>query len=154
MVMEKYDKIVVAATMGFLIYALLLSLFGPVVSSLLTNKTFGNAGTVKAIGVEVFWDNNCTQPVTSFNWGTVDPNSTKSISAYIKNTGNYVVTLSMYTSNWTPSSATNYMTLTWDRESATLNAGQVLKATFTLTISASITGITNFSFDITIVGSG
>jgi hypothetical protein len=153
MIMKKQDSIVVIATVGLLAYTLLLSFIGPVVSSLQTNKTLGNQGSVKAVGVGVYWNSNGTSPVTSFNWGMIDPNSTKSITCYVKNEGNQILTLSMSASNWNPSNCTQYMTLSWNLSGATLNPGQIKTATFTLAVSASIKGITSFSFDLTIVGS-
>ena len=154
MIMQKHDKIIVAATVGLLTYTFLLSFLGPVVSSLVANKTLGNTGSVKAIGVGVYWNSNGTNPVTTFNWGMLDPNSTKTTTCYLKNEGNSVLTLSMSTANWNPASATQYMTFSWNLGGQTLNPGQIKQAIFTLQISASVTGITNFSFDVTIVGTG
>ena len=152
--MQRHDKILVAATIGLLAYTFLLSFLGPVVSSLVANKTLGNTGSVKAVGVAVYWNSNGTTPVTSFNWGMLDPNSTKTQTCYIKNEGNSVLTLSMTTSNWNPSNAVQYMKFSWNLGGQTLNAGQIKPATFTLQIFANVTGITNFSFDVTIVGTG
>lgn len=152
--MQRHDKIVVAATVGLLAYTLLLFSLGPVVSSLLTTKTLGNTGSVKAVGVGVYWNSNGTNPVTSFNWGMLNPNSTESITCYIENSGNAVLTLSMSTANWNPSNATLYMTFGWNLGGQTLNPGQIKQAVFTLQVSASVTGITNFSFDVIIVGTG
>ncbi|MEM2111555.1 MAG: hypothetical protein QXX08_06725 [Candidatus Bathyarchaeia archaeon] len=152
--MKRHDSILVVACVGLLVYALLLSFLGPVVSSLLTNKTVANQGTITAIGVGVYWNSNGTNAVTSFNWGMIDPGGNKSITCYIKNEGTRMVTLTMYTSNWSPTNATQYMTFSWNLEGQTLNPGQIKQAIFTLQVSASIQGITNFSFDVTIVGSG
>jgi len=151
--MKTYESKIIIALVGLLLYTLTLTLLGPVMSALTTSKTVGNTGTVKAIGVGVYWDQSCTQPVSTFDWGTLEPNSTKSISCYIRNEGNSPLTLSMSTSNWNPSNAQQYITLTWDKEGYSL-AGGVVKATFTLKISANIQGITSFSFDITIAGTG
>jgi len=60
----------------------------------------------------------------------------------------------MYTSNWNPSNASDYMTLSWDYGGQSINPDEVVQVTFTLSVDASIDGITGFSFDITIVGSG
>ena len=152
MTMKKQDSIVVVASVGLLIYTLALSFLGPALSAIQTNKTFGNQGSVKAIGVGVYWNSNGTNPVSSFNWGMLDPGTTKNITCYIKNEGNNVVTLSMSTSNWNPSNATQFMTLIWNLQGTTVNPGQIRTAKFALTVSASIAGITNFSFDITIIG--
>lgn len=151
--MRRHDSILIIATIGLLVYALLLSFLGPVVSSMLTNRTLESRGTVKAIGVGVYWDNNCTNVVQAFNWSIVDPGSTKNISCYIKNEGNHMVILSMYASNWNPPNATQYMTFSWNLEGQTLNPGQIILATFTLEVSPDITEITDFSFNVTIVGS-
>jgi len=154
MVMQRHDSIVVIAAIGFLVYTLLLSTLGPVVSSLLTNRTIGNTGSVRAVGVGVYWDYNGTSTVNAFDWGFIEPGANKTITCYVKNVGNQVVTLSMSTSNWNPQNATQFMTLSWNREGTTLNPGQIITATFTLAVSASTQGITNFSFDVTITGSG
>ncbi|HKZ94582.1 MAG TPA: hypothetical protein VJ249_08400 [Candidatus Bathyarchaeia archaeon] len=148
--MERKEKIVAGAAIGLVLYTLVLAMIGPMVSSALANRTVSNAGSVKAIGVDVYWDQACTNPVSSINWGTLDPGSNKSTTIYIKNTGNSPITLAMTTSNWNPSNASNYMTLIWNYGGQTLNANEVIQARFTLTVSSNITGITNFSFDITI----
>ncbi|MEM3480033.1 MAG: hypothetical protein QW702_00470 [Candidatus Bathyarchaeia archaeon] len=71
----------------------------------------------------------------------------------MKNTGNVPITLSLSTENWNPSNAGSYMTLTWDYTSETkIQSNSALKVTLTLTVSSSIQGITNFSFNIVITG--
>jgi hypothetical protein len=151
--MQTQDEIVIIATLVLLTYTLSLSLVGPVVSSLQTNKTIGSYGSVKAVGVGVYSDSDCTTPVTSLNWGMMSPNSTQSIKCYVKNTGNQNLTLSMSTSSWNPANCTQYMTFSWNLAGATLGAGQNKTAVFTLAVSAFVQGITSFSFDVTIVGS-
>jgi len=56
----------------------------------------------------------------------------------------------MYTSNWSPSNASDYMSLSWDYGGQSIDVDEVVQVTFTLSVDASIEGITNFSFDITI----
>jgi len=60
----------------------------------------------------------------------------------------------MATSNWSPSNASSFMALSWDYGGQTLNVDEVIQVKLTLSVSASIEGITDFSFDIVIVGSG
>jgi len=60
----------------------------------------------------------------------------------------------MTTSNWNPSSASSYMTLSWNYGGQTLAVNEVKQVKFTLAVSSSITGITSFSFDITIAANG
>jgi len=154
MFMKRLDRILVLAALGLVVYTLLLSLLGPVVSSLLASRTYSNTGSVKAVGVGVYWDYDCTNAVGAFNWGMIEPGSSKNISCYIRNEGNHLVSLSMYASNWSPAEAIQFMTLAWDAEGKTLDIGSVVKATFTLEVSDSTEGIINFSFDVTIVGTG
>jgi hypothetical protein len=75
------------------------------------------------------------------------------VICYIKNEGDLPSTLSMYTSNWNPSSTENYLTLSWNYDGRSINPDDSVQVTFTLNVDPSIEGITSFSFDITIVGS-
>lgn len=128
--------------------------FDGAVMSLLNGISFRNVGTVKAVGVGVYWDSGCNSTVSSIDWGVVEPGSAKNTTIYIRNEGNTPETLSFETDNWNPSNATEYMVLSWDYGGQSINVGEVVQVTFTLSVSASIVGITSFSFDITIVGSG
>jgi hypothetical protein len=116
------------------------------------NRTVTSTGAVTAINVGVYSNSACTNQLTSIDWGTVSPGNSASKIIYLKNTGNAEITLSMDTANWNPSNADGPITLTWNRESATLTPNQVTTATITLSISESITGITNYSVDIVITG--
>lgn len=152
MTLQKHERILVVAAIGFLVYTFALSFLGPVLSSIIADKTYGNTGTVAAVGVGVYWDYNCTNPVNSFDWGFIEPSANKSLCCYIENTGNQKVVLSMSTSNWDPQNTTQFLTLTWDLEGANLDIEERIRATFTLTVSSSSQGITSFRFDVTIVG--
>jgi len=119
-----------------------------------TSSTISSVGTFKAIGVGVYWDNSLTNRVTEINWGLLEPGDKKSFTIYISNEGNAPLTLSMSTSNWNPSSAVNYLTLTWSNTGQTINAGVTAQLTLTLTVSENVSGINSFNFDIIAVGSG
>jgi len=126
-----------------------------VVSGLLTvSKTLTSTGSVKAINVEVFWDLACTQVVSSIDWGTPEPGDSVSRTVYVKNSGSAPMNVSLSASGWAPAEAGNYLTMSWDREGATVAADEVVQAVLTLDVSGSITGITDFSFDIVIEGTG
>jgi len=147
--LKRNDLIVAGALITLVVYTSALS----VLASVQTSKTFSNVGTVRAIGVNVYWDSGCTNPLSSINWGVLEPGSNQNVTCYIRNEGNSASTLSMYTSNWNPSNASDYMTLSWDYGGQSIDPNEVIKVTFNLSVSASISGITSFSFDITIVGS-
>jgi hypothetical protein len=125
------------------------------VAGLLTSETrVPSAGIVKTVGVGAFWDINCTSRVTEIDWGVVEPGYHVNSTIYLKNEGNAPITLYLDTENWSPSNASNYITLSWDYANQTVDPGAVMKINLTLIVSVNITDITNFSFDIIIVGTG
>jgi hypothetical protein len=138
------------ATIGTLLAVATISVVMSAFGALTTTQKMTSTGSISAIGVSIYSDNACTIPLTSISWGTLNPGSSINYTIYLKNTGNIPVTLSMTTSNWNPSSASGYMTVTWNRGGYGLAAGTVVQAVLTLTVSSSITNITSFSVDITI----
>jgi len=152
--MDKKEPIVAGAAVGLVIYTLILSMLGPIVSSALTNKTIANTGTVKAIGVGVYWDQACTNAVSSIAWGMLLPGGNVNKTVFIRNEGNAATALSMATSSWNPPETANFMILTWDYGGQTLNPSDIVQVKFTLTVNPNITGITSFSFVITIAANG
>ena len=133
-------------TVGLLNVAATGDLFGSI--------TLSNVGTVKAIGVRVYWDSSCSNPVGSIDWDLVEPGATKNITLYIMNEGSAPVTLSLATDNWSPPNAQDYMNLTWDYGDQVISVDGVVQVTLSLSVSEAIEGITSFSFDIVIIGSG
>ena len=139
----------------FFLTVLLALASGVVVSGLLTRSiSIPSSGVIKAINVDVYWDVGCTQNVTGIDWGTPAPGDVVNNVVYIKNGGTSLVTLSMLSSGWDPAGAGSFLSLTWDREGATVDAGGVVQASLSLDVSGAITGITDFSFDIVIEGTG
>ncbi|MEM2780757.1 MAG: hypothetical protein QW791_07840 [Candidatus Bathyarchaeia archaeon] len=113
-----------------------------------------SSGNVKALGIAVYGDEGCTQNLTSIDWGFVEVEKSYAEEIWVKNTGNAPVKLNMTTENWEPTSAKDYITLVWDLEGNTLEAGKIVKATLTLSVSANVvqTSIRDFSFTIVIIG--
>jgi hypothetical protein len=89
---------------------------------------------------------------TSLAVGTLNPGATATQTVYIKNTGNVPETLTMTTSNWSPSNANTYLTLTWNRGNTVLAAGASIQATLTLTAASNTGTITTFGCDVTLTG--
>jgi len=112
------------------------------------------AGSIVAVGVGVYWESSCTNVVSTIDWGPIEPGSSNSVVVYLKNRGNSDVTLSLETTNWNPSGASSYISLSWDYGGQVIKPGQVVPATLMLRVSSSISGITSFSFDIIITVSG
>lgn len=113
-----------------------------------------SVGTVKAIGIGVYWDSECEHVVSSIDWGMAEPGAVKNVTVFIRNEGNAPVTLFLETVNWNPENAAEYITLDWDYASQALSPREVIAVNLTLTVSPSIEGITSFSFDIIISAVG
>jgi hypothetical protein len=139
----------------FLALVIAIIVSAPVIYSVLTNtRIINSTGNVKTIGVNVYWDSACTNQVSSINWGTMAPGSATDNIVYVKNTGNAAATLTLGTQNWSPSSASGYMKLTWNYTGQSISPDADVPVKFTLTMFANATGITTFSFDILITASG
>jgi len=149
---RKFVKATIAVVALILLSGFMLA---QVMSAIQISRTISNVGTLKlSVDIGVYWDASFTNRTTAINWGTLDPGTTKSFSIYIRNEGNSALTLSMSTSNWSPSTASNYITLNWNYNGQTVNPNGYVGVTFTLTVSNSIAGVSSFSFDISLVGSG
>jgi len=59
----------------------------------------------------------------------------------------------MTTINWTPSTATQSLHLTWTQEGAVLAAGEVVPASIVLKIASDTGDLSDFSFNMVISGS-
>lgn len=116
--------------------------------------SFPTSGTIIGVGVGVYADSACTQNLTAISWGNVYPDESINRIVYVKNTGNAPITLSMATADWVPSVANGPLSLAWDVEGATLDPGQAVAATITLSVSLGVSGITDFSVNIIVTGSG
>jgi hypothetical protein len=118
------------------------------------SRKISNTATLKVVGIGVFKDVNFTVPVTSIDWGMLEPGQTKNCTLYLRSTSNVPITLSMYVANWNPTNASAFLSLTWDYKGQVIAPSTSIPATFSLAVNASISGISTFSFDIWIVGSG
>ena len=154
--MVSKESIITGAMLILITYTLGLSLVSQAFPQAQTSKTLSSTGSIQiqtTVGIGVYSDSQCNNPLTSMSWGTLEPGGSQNVVCYIKNEGNTPTTLTMYASNWSPASAENYLTLNWNYDSNPIDIDVVVQITFTLTVSPDITGITTFSFDITIVGS-
>jgi uncharacterized repeat protein (TIGR01451 family) len=140
------------ATIGTVVVIAVMGLMVSALGALVATRTISNSGSVTAVGVGVYSDSACTTALSTISWGTLNPGDVKTYRIYVKNEGTVSVTLNMTIGNWNPSSASSYITLTWNQEKVVLPAGQVVTAVLTLSVSSSVSGVTSFSFDITITG--
>ena len=133
----------------FLISILAATAYGVISSS----KTVVTSGKITTVNVGVYKDSACTQAATSIDWGNLTAGTSANYTLYVKNIGNAKETLSMTTNGWSPSAASQYITVTWNLNGVAVNANQVSKATLTLTVSPDTAGsITTFSNNIVVTG--
>ena len=118
----------------------------------ISSQSISSGGTITSMNVEIFNNNDCTQECNNINWGTSTPGDSITQTIYIKNSGNKPITLFMTTKNWTPTNASVYLSLNWDKENTNLNPDQIILASLTLTSELDIDSITDFDFDIIITG--
>jgi hypothetical protein len=117
-------------------------------------RSIPSSGLVVAVNVGVYSDAACTLNLTSIDWGSVYPAGAASHVIYVKDTGNVPMTLNMTAVAWNPPAAVGQIMVAWDREGFVVGAGQSTSATLTLTVSQGISGVTSFSVNIVITGSG
>jgi hypothetical protein len=105
-----------------------------------------NTGRIKGVGLSI--------DLSTIDWGNCEPNSTVVRTIDVNNTGNVPEVLSLSLSNWNPSVAPTYIHLSWNYDGTPLSVNEVRAISLSLKIDSDIAGITSFSFDVTITGSG
>jgi hypothetical protein len=129
------------------------SLAASTLAVLTVNQNLGSSGTVTTSpNIGVFSNSACTNSLTTIPWGTITAGGSTTQTIYVKNTGTGSLTLGLSTANWTPAQASTYITVSWDKQGTQLSTGQSTQATVTITVSSSISSITNFSNTISISG--
>jgi hypothetical protein len=151
---KSLDKKIVIVTAALLICVSALSFVTPAISKKpeRTAKDSPSSGAVDgAVGIETYWDSKCTQRVSSIEWGSLEPGTTKTVTLFLKNRGKNPVTLSYYVSDLQPTEIANYLTMTWDYTGQAITFKEVTQVIFTLCVSENAETIAAFSFDIDIV---
>lgn len=111
-------------------------------------RRINSFGELHLIGVEAYWDQNCTDIVRWVDWGIIEPGDNSTVSFYVKNKGTNNATLSINASNWEPLNASRYLTLSWNYSGAVLQPEQLVPVTLILNVNINVTGFEFFSFDI------
>jgi hypothetical protein len=127
---------------------------GFVVAALQFNASVTTSGNIKAVGISVYSDSAGSVVASNINWGMLEPGQRVNATLYLKNTSNVPVTVSFAVGNFVPASGQTYLACTWNYSGGVLNPGVLVAVTFTLVVASTVTGITAFSFDIGVVGSG
>jgi hypothetical protein len=140
----------VFATMCIILFVIL----GIIVGNPGWSISVAHADYVRGVGVGIYWDQGCTNRTLSLDWGLIEPGSNSTVMVYVRNEGDSAVSLWIATSNWTPSVALGYITLTWTYSGTILSADEVIPMELNLNVSPTVSGITDFSFDIVITTTG
>jgi len=110
------------------------------------NRSISNVGRIRAIGLDIFRDSNCTDVLTQIDWGLLSPGDTAAVTMYARNSGNVNVTLNYNLTDWSPVSASTYLIVAWNYSGQMLKPFDVVSIQVTLTVSPSISGVENFSY--------
>ena len=150
--MPRVENIALMFAVAFVIVGLMLTLNNATYEATAKFRTARTGRISASANLEVFSDSACAQSLTSIEWGTVSSGNSVTKTVYIKNQGRYPLTLSLITTNWNPSNAQAFITVNWNRESATLAAGRTVSAILTLSASPGASGFTTFGFNVVIFG--
>jgi hypothetical protein len=117
-----------------------------IVIGLIVSKQVTSHGKIKTIGCEVWANANRTIILTDIDWGFVSPGDIKGVGFWVQNTGNVNVTLSLNVTSWNPLNASSYIVVTWNYTAGTVVLPfEMVPIQLRLSVSPSITGITDFS---------
>ena len=70
-------------------------------------------------------------------WGDLYLGESKSVSFYVRPKSNVAVTLALTVTDWSPTEIAQYMSVTWNYDGRTLNVGEQIQVTLTLSSSTS-----------------
>ena len=152
---ENVRSMSTTVSLKFAALALLAIAGMAVVYAVTTNYvSFLNTGNIKGIGVGVYADSTCTQRVSTVDWGLLEGGTTSNVTVYVRNEGNAPVTISLQTTNWNPSNANEYITLTWDYGGQQIGVNGVVPVILSLSVASNVQGIPTFSFTVIIAATG
>jgi hypothetical protein len=103
------------------------------------------ADSMQGVGVGIYWDQNCKNKTNHLNWGLTDAGSSYNLTVYVRNECNSPVSLGLCTSNWAPTASASYISLSWNYTGQILKTSEVIPLELKLTLSPTITDITDFS---------
>lgn len=152
--MVRKETLLTTSMILLIAYTISLSLVGQGITQSQSLATIQSSGNIQAtLGIGLYSNLQGTTPLTSLPWGTLEPGQSQTATIYVKNEGNQPTTLSLQTDNWNPISAGTYLILSWNYDNQPIDPNEIVQITLTLNVNQNIEGITNFSFDITIIGS-
>lgn len=140
----------------FLMVLLVIGSLVFLASNLIAGQTFwftpirSQGDIVVALNIGVYSDGDCSSNASSVDWGVVEPGSVQNVSLFVRNEGTVAADLYLTTGDWSPSNASEFLTLTWDYSGQILDRFEIVLVVLTLQVSPEVRGISSFSFDIII----
>ena len=105
------------------------------------------------IEIDVYSNQACTSSLTNVDWGEIEVGGDSNSVIYVKNNGDVYVVISIDSENWSSSTASNNMELSWDYNGIPIGPGEVRQITLTLSVDTDCPELSNFGFDIVVIGS-
>lgn len=123
-------------------------LAAPAFSRNLVVNPIPTGGTIVKEDVEVYWDPDGLQIVEAIDWGRPRPGDSVPIQVYIKNLGNEPSNLTLWTSDWQPAEAQQFLLVSWDYTGQVLAVLEIIPVIITLDVDPDVQDIHDFSVDI------
>lgn len=144
----RFSKKTILVIAAAIIITLIVSSSISIWMSKVTNFTFPTIGTIRFRGVEGYWNKNLTNKTEACDWGTIWPGLSKNLTLYLRSISNIGTTLNLTQENWAfrnsnndvvaaPTNTTLHMNLTWNYNNTTVQPGEVLQVTLTLSVDRS-----------------
>lgn len=106
----------------------------------------------KTPALGLYQDSGFTKPVRAIEWGELIPNGSANSTLYVRNIGGVPLEIRLNAYNWLPVNASDFITISWDREGLVLQPDQFTVAKLTMRVGSDITVITKFSVDLSVDG--
>ena len=102
--LKNRENIRLLLLLSLVLCVLATGIFGTAFSLVRTSGTVAITGGLKVSGhahtLGIYWDSACTNRTSSISWGILEPGSNRTVTVYIRNEGNTVVTLTETVQNW------------------------------------------------------
>ena len=105
------------------------------------------------VELDIFIDFQCSIKMTTINWGVLEAGETSHIPIFVKNIGETKITLGLFTEIWSSQQASENMHLSFDYDGIIIQPNQIVNGSLTLQIDQNCPELSQYGFDIIIVGS-
>ena len=145
--MVNNQQAVVLTAAGLAVIALVVAVV------ILTSAHLETSGTIVTNNpnLTIFADAACTKQISTVQWGTLQPSGSATVALFIKNSGNMPLTLTLTENNWSPATAQNYLTLSWNQENTKIQPGASQTIAININVNQYVTGVNTFTNTIYVI---